>query len=91
MITFIYYYFLVSWSSLRWLLGFLLVSWVRYGGISLPEKGPLEQQVFLGGYVFCLAGYTWDGPVGASSGTDNHPPSLFDEGGRLSVSGFGVG
>ena len=40
------------------------------GGISLPEKGPLEQQVFLGGYVFCLARYLWDGPVGAKGGTD---------------------
>ena len=40
------------------------------GGISLPEKGPLEQQVLSGGSIFCLAGYTWDGPVGANGGTD---------------------
>ena len=40
------------------------------GGTSLPEKGPLEQQVFLGGSVFCLPRYTRDGPDGANRGTD---------------------
>ena len=57
---------------LYWRLGFLSVKWVFYGGyIFYRRRGPLEQQVFLDGYVFCLAGYLWDGFVGAIDGTDN--------------------
>ena len=60
------------------------------GGISLPEKSPgaagIIRQIYFG---LPTPRYTRDGPVGADGGTNNHPPSLVEEGGRLSGSGFG--